>query len=118
MTKDEYLKNAYDCIVASERIVAIENKYDVVINDSLARVISYAGTVDFFDEERRALTYEEIIDADEKYGFEFVANKLIPVVDAYDNDYIAFSFSENKWCKVNVSDGVLFKKRDTLDEVL
>lgn len=118
MTKKEYLESVKTCEINSERVEAIEKLYKVSIKGLIASVISYAGTVDFFDEERRALSFEEMVNADKINGTSFVKNKMLPMIDAYDNDYIVYDFNEEKWGKVNLADMLLFKKRDSLDEVL
>ena len=118
MTKLEYIENVRNCSVMNDRVMALEKLYGCKLGEELAKVISYAGTIDFFDEERRAFSFEEILNADEKYGVAFAERKLIPVIDAYDNDYIVYSFEKNQWAKVNLSDLVLFKIRDSFEKVL
>lgn len=118
MTKKEYLDNVKTSHIDSERIKVIENLYHAVIDGIIANAISYSGTIDFFDEERRALSFDEIKNADSIFGATFVGNRLVPVIDAYDNDFIVYSIDEGKWGKVNLSDMIMFKKRDTLDEVI
>lgn len=118
MSKKEYLTNVMACNINDDRIIAIEKIYGMNLEETLKKIISYAGNVEFFDEERRALSFEEILNADDVYEFPFVEKKMIPIIDAYDGDYIVYSFAEKIWGKVNISDGVLFKKRDAVDEVV
>ena len=43
---------------------------------------------------------------------------LVPVIDAYDNTYIVYSFFENVWAKYNIIDKTMFKKKENLEDVL
>lgn len=118
MNKIEYLKNVEKCPINKKRINSMMKKYNAEFSDILAHIISYADSTDFIDEERRALSFEEIADAGNQVGVDFVSLGMIPVIDAYDNDYIVYIFEEDVWAKFNVFDQVAFKKRATLQELL
>lgn len=118
MNKVEYLSNIENCPINKDRISCMMKIYNVEFSDTLARIISYADSADFIDDERRVLTFEEIVDAGEQLGVDFVSLGMIPIIDAYDNDYIVYVFGEAVWAKFNTIDQVTFKKKNTLQELI
>ena len=118
MNKEEYLNNLNTVEILSSRIKDVETIYKCNLNEKLSKIISYADSVSFFDEERRALSYKEIIDPINNIDYDFIIRGLIPLIDAYDNSYIVFVIKENKWAKYNIYDEVLFKKKNSFEEVL
>ncbi len=118
MNKIEYMDAVKDAVVKQDRVEAIAKVYGIQVNDLIAGILSVADQIDFFDEERRALAYEEILNPVEKMDIDFVNLQAIPLIDAYDNTYIVYMIREKKWAKYNSIDNVFFKKKDSLSEVL
>ena len=118
MTKAEYIERVRNSKVSPKRIKIINKAYETEINDIVAQIVSLADKVDFFDEERRALSFQEIANPKEQMKYDFVSKGLIPLIDAYDNTYVVYMISEKKWAKYNIVDQVLFKKREKLESVL
>ena len=118
MNKQEYLEKVLQCPENKERLKTISELYGTAISGVAANIISYADNADFIDDERRAFSYKEIINASKEYDRDFKAMGLIPVIDAYDNDLIVYVIAENKWAKYSLSDDVVFKKKDKLESVL
>lgn len=118
MTKKEYIKGIKECDVVSDRVTAINSIYNSEISGILANVISFADSIDFFDEERRALSFKEICNPKKYLCFDFVSIGLVPVIDSYDNTYIVYIISEDKWAKFNIVDETLFKKKKSLEELV
>lgn len=101
-----------------QRIVSISEIYKAEFSGVIKNIISYADTTDFFDEERRALSYSEIENPNAELEFDFISERLIPVIDAYDITYIVYVIDEGKWAKFNIVDKSLFKKKDSIEEVI
>lgn len=118
MSKKEYLKEIEDTKINNTRVEEIEKIYDAKLNEMVKKIISLADEIDFFDEERRALSFNEIKNSEEYLGFDFVSKGYIPLVDAYDNTFVVFAFNENAWGKISASDGVLYRKKPTFVEVV
>ena len=119
MTKSEYLSNVENMTINQERIKEISVKYSVGIrNDLIAKVISYAGQVTFFDEERRALDYSEIIGASKEYEIDFVKLGIIPFVDAFDLTFVVYIIKDDKWGRFSIVDQSVYMVEDKLEEVL
>lgn len=118
MSKAEFIKNIEKCDLNIQRIKEIEKKYKTNLTDFTAHAVSYADEQGFFDEERRALSYSEILNPIKFLKFDFIKAGLIPIVDTYDNTYVVYAIDEGKWAKFSLSDRVLFKKKDTFKEVV
>lgn len=59
-----------------------------------------------------------ILNADEELQVDFNKYGLIPVFDAYDNDYICYQIKNAKWSMFNIVDEIAFKKDSTLQDLL
>ena len=118
MSKQEFVKEAMSSEINNDRVEDITKIYDTDLSDELKHFISYADTIDFFDDERRALSYDEIKNPQKQIGVDFTKMRLIPVVDAYDNTYIAYSVEKKKWVKYNTIDNMEFKERDSIQEII
>lgn len=118
MNKVEYLEAVVACEVDSKRIGQIEELYNIKVPELLAKVVSYAGQASFFDEERRALSFDEIMYANEDIGVDFVERNMIPVIDAYDLSYIVYLTEESTWAIYNVADDDIFEEDELLANIL
>ncbi len=118
MSTAEYINMVENCIVKEERVKAIEKKYKTILEPVVKQIISFADMIDFFDEERRALSYSEIYNPEKNLGFDFIKEGLLPFVDLYDNSYAVFIVETKEWGRFNTSDGILYKKRKSMEEVL
>lgn len=118
MNKKEYITSVKETKVDFQRIMEVMEKYDLGLDDTFVRAISKADTIDFFGEERRALSYNEILDASSLLGVDATEKGIIPVIDSYDGTYIVYLLSEKKWARFSTVDKIVYRKRDTLEEVL
>ncbi len=117
MSKGEYIKQVNKCEINKERIRKISEKYGVEIEGVIAKAVSYADSETFFDDERRALEFSEITNPS-SFGKTLLDEKAIPVVDVYDGMYAVYLIKEDKWALYSSADGSIFKKRDSLDDVI
>lgn len=118
MTKQEYLYNIRQCPEKEERIKEISDLYKTDIKGIIVKIVSFADNANFIGEERRALSYNEILNATKEYDIDFKSLGIIPVIDAYDNELIVYVIADNIWAKFSISDDVLFSRRYTLEEIL
>lgn len=93
-------------------------KYEIKLEPLVEKIVSYADQVLFFDEERRALSYQEILDPIENIGFDFVDLGLLPFVDVYDNSYAVFNLATKEWGRYNIFNQVFYMKRKSMEEVI
>lgn len=64
------------------------------------------------------LDISSIINANNELQVDFVNYGLIPVFDAFDNDYICYQINNSKWCMFNIVDEISFKKDSNLQDLL
>ena len=118
MNKIEYYKAATEFEINKDRTETISKIYNESLPVELQHIVSYAGVVDFFDEERRAISYEEMKDPAYQMEFDFVKKGYLPVVDVYDNTFIVYVFKYRHWAKYNSVDDMIYKEGQSLDELL
>ena len=118
MNKSEFISSISKVKVNKDRVETISKVYNADLSDTVAKMVSFADQVDFFDEERRALSYAEIFNPKKNIGIDFPELKLIPLIDAYDCTYIVYSIKDKKWAKYNTVDNILFKKKASIEEVI
>lgn len=118
MTKQDYLNNVLLCSINEKRVKALSELYGKCIDGIIAQIVSYADNADFIGEDRRALSFSEILNASKDYEKDFISLGIIPFIDAYDNDLIVYVITENMWAKYSLSDEVLFKKKDSIEKLL
>lgn len=118
MTKQEYIKSLLRCSDNKDRIKTVSDLYGAEITGVISKIISFSDNADFIADERRVLSYNEIIKASTTYGVDFKEKGIIPFVDAYDNDLIVYIIAENVWAKYNISDDIIFKKKDNIEDIL
>lgn len=118
MSKEVYLNEVESTTINEERVSQIENLYKTKLSELVKKIISHADRASFFEDERRALTYSEIINPLDSLGCDFISLNLIPIIDVYDNTYIVFDYMHNTWGEYNISDEILFNESNTFQELL
>ncbi len=101
-----------------DRIKKIEDVYGLTLPEILRKIVSNSDETVFLDGEKRILSFDEIIDAEQDLHTEFVKKGLLPIVDNGDNDFTVFRINHGNWSKYNIIDEVEFKVKDTIDELL
>lgn len=102
----------------SAKVSKIADAYHVELNEDLSKIISCAEKENFFDEDRRALSYKEILNPVRYMGIDFVSKGLIPLVDIYDNTYVVYIITEKKYALYSATDDLTFKKRKKCKELI
>ncbi len=118
MNKKEYLAKVNASGVNMDRVDVVEKIYGQELNEILSKVVSLADQVDCFDEERRALSFEEIKNPVKYLEFDAVKKGFVPVIDAYDCTYIVYLFDEKKWGVYSVVDDMIFIKNELIEEIV
>lgn len=114
MSINEYIEKINTCMLNESNIKKIEAIYRCEINDILKKVVSYNSEPVFVD-GNRFISFNEIVYATEDLHVEFQKEKVIPVVDCMDNDFISYDYENQVWVKFNIIDKVKFDKRNTLE---
>lgn len=118
MNKIEYLERVQDCEIDVKKVEKIQEVYKTELPDDLKRIISTSEETIFLDEEGRILSFSEIVDAETDLHVDFKNKGIIPIVDCGENDFIVYHFNDDFWSRFNIIDETVFKKKDSLVEVL
>ena len=118
MDKEDFLNKMADTEINKETVKKIESKYGCSLPEDVQKIISISKEQLFFDEERRLLSSNEIENASEQLHVDFKKKFLVPVIDAYDNDFICFNYKTKKWCYFNIVDETLFSESESLEAIL
>ena len=118
MTSLEYIKEINKSTIDNEKINHITEKYSDQLPDIVKKIVSYSDSGIFLDDEIRILSYEEILNAEKDLHVPFKDLCILPLADCEDNDFIVFDYKNSLWAKFNIVDKTIFKKRQTLEELL
>lgn len=118
MTNEEFLSKITNAAINEEFVQRVEGKFGCSLPGLLRKIISISGKQLFFGEEKRLMSFPEIENSSEQLHIDFKKKNLIPIIDAYENDFICFNFKTNKWCYFNVNEGVSFSENTSLDALL
>ena len=94
------------------------NKFESINNNELQEILKYVGDepVFFCNGEMRLLSKEEIINYKKELNIEM--DNIIPLIDLYDNDFLIYNINENVFEKLNIVDGTIFGKINTIEKYL
>jgi hypothetical protein len=118
MNTAEYIEAVRNTVLDQTRVKNIEEIYSTKINELVSKIISLGDTVDFFDEERRALSYVEISKPNEIMEIDFVSKRMIPLVDIYDNSYVVYLIEDKQYALYNAIDDMEFKRSNIFEDLL
>lgn len=118
MSKKDYIEVVKSSSINNLRKDEVSRLFHNELNDLVLKIISVADSIDFFDEEKRALYYSEIIGASDLLGIDAVSQGIVPLIDAYDGIFIVYLLTEKKWAKFSISDKSVYMKRDSLSDLL
>lgn len=118
MTNEEFFTKITNAAINEEFVNRVENKFGCNLPELVKRIISISEKQLFFGEEKRLMSLTEIENASEQLHVDFKKRNLIPIVDAYENDFICFNYKTNKWCYFNVNDRLCFSENPVLNSLL
>lgn len=118
MSKKSYIDVINNAEINVERKKEITNIYSCEIEEKVLKAISVADSIDFFDDEKRALSYIEIKSASDVLEIDALSMGIIPIIDTYDCTYIVYLVKEKKWAMYSIDDGIIYKKTDELEDLL
>jgi hypothetical protein len=111
-TLGEYIKSITN--INTEKVKKVESLYGVSIPSDVKKLVSAADKTVFLTNNRRVLSYSEIINADSELNVDFSAKKIVPLVDCGDNDFIVYSGKRKSYGMFNISDETEFKTSDSV----
>ena len=118
MTNNEYLKKLLTFKIDDKKVRIINSVYGTELPDIIQRMISGSNKTVFLDDNIRILSFDEIINAEKELHVDFKSNQIIPLVDCGENDFIVYHFFDKIWSKFDIVDETVFKKKNSLQELL
>lgn len=118
MTKKEYFQNLANVKIDKSKTKKVEALYGTDIPEIVEKIVSCADETVFFDDGSRILSINEICDAEKDLHVNFIEKKVIPLADCGENDFIIYHLEGKYWAKFNIIDEIVFKKKNTLAELL
>jgi len=118
MTKKEYMQEISNIAIKSKKVDKLHFLYSFALPNVIERIVSFSKNSVFFDDNTRVLSFDEIITAQRDLQIDFADRGLIPLFDCGDNDFIVYNFKECFWAMFNIVDETVFKKRNSIEEVL
>lgn len=117
MTRKEYLQEIGKCKMNIVRVNEVEKAYGKELPEVIKRMVSYSEDSVFFDDDWRALSFSEIMEAEQDLHVDFARLEIIPIADCGENDFVVYHFAEKIWSKFNIVDETIFKKKSSLEEL-
>lgn len=119
ITTKEYLQKIDNCKIDESKMRQIEKIYGPIIDD-IKRILSLSSRSIFFSDKDgyRTLSIGEIIDASKDLHIDFKKEKIIPIIDCGDNDFIVFHLDTKTYSKYNIVDKTIFKEKSQLKNLL
>lgn len=116
MTKKEFLSCLGNQGIDFKIIKEIEHKYGFAIPEIAQKIISASVKSVFFDDDWRTLSVEEIMDASKDLHVDFEGQKILPVIDTGENDFIVYHAEDDTWSKFNIIEECHFKVKKSFYE--
>ncbi len=118
MTSKQYVLEVIGTKDNKDRIEKLEGIYKTSFPDILRNIISAADESQFFDNDTRMLSFDEMVDAENDLHVEFSKLRIFPIMDCGENDFIVYHIDTKNWSMFNINDEISFKNRDLLEELL
>jgi len=114
---DVYLKISKNKKIDEELVKLVEKTYNTKITDESVKCLISKKKASFY-ENYKVLSNSEIINANKDLKMDFIGKRILPLIDCSDNDFIVYNLNNKKWSMFNIVDGVSFKVRNSLNELL
>ena len=118
MDKDLFLQAVSDNEVDFDKVSKIQEIYGFTLTEEIEKLVSKCGESVFISEECRLLALSEILNANEELHVNFVLQKILPLFDCFDNDFIVWHYDIQKWSLYNIIDQISFNYKTELTELL
>ena len=100
------------------KISKIEELYGFTIPDILRKIVSNSEKTVFLEDEKRILSYNEIIDAEKDLHVEFKSKGIIPFADCGENNFVVYSVLRRQWAYYNIIDDTMFKEKTDIHDLM
>lgn len=117
MNRNDYLRELPNRKIDELKVKQIEELYECTVSEEVKRIISNCDKTIFLDDDYRVLSFEEILEAPETLCELFVENKMIPLFDCMDNDFIVYKADTQKWLMFSTEDEIDFDEAECLADL-
>ena len=86
--------------------------YKNLLNDELQEILMYVKDEPlFFDDEKRLLSKDEIINYKDELLIDI---NIIPLIDFFDNNYLIYNIDNNKFQMMDIFDNTIWKDIESI----
>lgn len=117
MNRNDYLRELPNQKIDETKVKQVEEVYGCTLPEEVQRIISNCDETIFFDDDCRVLSFDEILEAPETLCELFAENKMIPLFDCMDNDFIVYKADSHKWLMFNTEDEMDFDEAEYLADL-
>ena len=117
MTINDYIGKLSGADIDQNKINIIEKAYACSLNELMQKIVSNCEETVFLDDDKRVLTFSEIVNAENELHVCLTQKGIIPIIDCGENDFIVYHYTDGDWAKFNIIDEVLFKRKNDLTEM-
>lgn len=118
MNRNDYLRELPNQKIDESKVKQVEEVYGCTLPEEVQRILSNCDETVFFDDDDcRVLSFDEILEAPETLCELFVENKMIPLFDCMDNDFIVYKADSHKWLMFNTEDEMDFDEAEYLADL-
>ena len=92
----------------------IMDRYKEIENEELQEILKFVKEEPlFFGDEKRLLSKSEIINYKDELNID-LNEDIIPLIDLYDNNFLIYNISKNKFQMMDISDDIIWKDVDSI----
>lgn len=112
----DFLKKATVQEKDPDAVRQIEELYQEPLYGAVNNLFSHVGEPLFLEDKyfAKILSLQEILDAGEDMNVDFVGQKIIPLIDTGDNDYICYRINTRDWCRYNIVDELAYDPKSRI----
>lgn len=118
MTSKQYVLGIISTKENKDKIEKLETLYKTSFPDVIKKIISAADEPQFFDDDSRMMSFDEMIDAENDLHIEFSKLGIFPIIDCGENDFIVYHTKSKSWSKFNINEEITYDTKNTLEELI
>ena len=118
MTGKEYLSSLTGVETDEKKNEKLVDLYADNLPEIILKIVANGKEPVFLDNDSRVLSFDEIVDAENDLHIAFREKGIIPIVDCGENDFVVYHFIDKIWSKFNIIDETVFKKKESLEEII
>ncbi len=117
MLKNEFLEAVEDAVIDKAVVARIEKTYGAIESNEVRKILSLTSEPISVG-DLRLLSTVEIADFEDIANVDLASKGLLPLFDAFDNDFVVYKLEEGSWSMFNIVDCIEFKEAGSLGDYL